>query len=220
MQIDKEYFTNLKDKFFSFLLQYYNWSTLKAIQNNKIVKSTYIWLFIVPLLAKILSKIDANLYLDIAGKVYEIDLVLPFSWKLFFLSALCFVAGNILFVAFCPKLIKDYNHLGEFLATGKTEGNLFYYMDEELKRKQHNHNENLVKHIKMKREYRIEGPEMDVRLLREDAASQMFWMTYEYYLKKNNLAKVLAGTFYLTGFFFFSIVLVTNSYWVFEQFNK
>lgn len=88
MQIDKEYFTNLKDKFFSFLLQYYNWSTLKAIQNNKIVKSTYIWLFIVPLLAKILSKIDANLYLDIAGKVYEIDLALPFSWKLFFLSAL------------------------------------------------------------------------------------------------------------------------------------
>jgi len=103
------------------------WSKLKLLQNNKIVKTSYIWLLLVPFVTKLFSKISNNLIFSIHGKIYEFDLILPFSWKIFFISALFFTLGNLFFYIFSPSIVKNYKDYGDFKTQGKTHKQLEDY---------------------------------------------------------------------------------------------
>lgn len=104
------------------------WSSLKKMQEQRIVQSTYIWLFILPIAAKLLEQIDSEVKLHLADSIIKFNFELPFSWKLFFISALLFTVANILYIVFCPLIIKENKHLGEFLSNSKDEGHLEEYM--------------------------------------------------------------------------------------------
>ncbi len=195
----------------------FTWENLKTINKNQIVSSTYIWLVIVPFIAKLTSKLENTIAFTFSGKVYEIDLVLPFSWQLFFLSALAFVLGNIVYIIFCPKIIKDYRNASEFIATGKHQGELYIYMNDALKRMQDEHNKNVAKFIKMKEEHNAKWPHLDIKTQREDDIKQQFWMIYDYYSKTRAVFRRIAWFFYLIGFVTFFIVAITNIFWVIPQ---
>jgi ribosomal protein L35 len=110
-----------------------HWDKLRTIQNSKIISSTYVWLFVVPLAAKFLSKINDTFKITTDGIVYEFVLKLPFSWEVFFYSSLCFVIGNILYIVKAPELIKDYKDYGEFIGSRRNLRHLSRYKTEKYK---------------------------------------------------------------------------------------
>lgn len=74
------------------------WRLLQSVQNVKLVKGMYIWLFVVPITMKLFSRVsEETADLVIFGHSFEIALTLLFSWSLFYLSVLCFVIGNLFF---------------------------------------------------------------------------------------------------------------------------
>jgi len=187
----------------------FGWDKLRVISRNKIVSSTYIWLIIVPVMAKLTSKLEDIISFEVSGKVYQLDIVLPFSWQLFFLSALAFVIGEIIYFFSCPKIIKDYQDVSEFLATRRYIGELDNYAnDDELKKKCEEHVKIYVEPLQVK-------PGLEVPM--EKRKIDMFWIIYNYYLSKKVIPRRIAWFFYFIGFMLFFIVAIDNIMWVLPQ---
>ncbi len=105
------------------------WSALKHTESNSIVRSMHVWLILVPVAARIMAKFETPLYIPIADKTYILDISLPFTWSIFFFSALFFTIGNILFIFFSPKIIKENDNYRDFEQAGKDEGHLEGYFN-------------------------------------------------------------------------------------------
>lgn len=192
-----------------------SWTWLKSLQENKIVKSTYIWLFIVPLIAKLFNKIEQKiLSIEINSVKYIFDLTLSFSWIMLFISALLFVIGNIIYLFLAPKLIKKYNNYGDFLSKGESYNLLLNYSNKDIK---------LVNKEKSKRakniniDNQITSNSKKDLLYEEDERKNMFSDIFYYYNHKNFIGRLACSFFYLFGGILFSIILIKNIYWVFMQ---
>jgi len=96
------------------------WSSQRAIANSKIVRSSVIWLIVVPFAAKGLSSLDDLVSLTIFNGVFEFSTVLPFSWQLLFFSACFFTLAGLVYSMFCPELVKSYENHTQFETDGKT----------------------------------------------------------------------------------------------------
>ena len=108
-----------------------NWSTISILGKNKIVNRSYIYLIIVPILARLLSDLKSPfLYKFTNGYELEIPLELPFNWVLFFFAALCFTIGTIMYVMFAPQIIKEDESFGDFDTKRKTSVHLKWYLDD------------------------------------------------------------------------------------------
>jgi len=196
------------------LKDYLSWDKLRSIQTNRIVNSMYIWLVIVPVTAKIFSKIENEIILTLNGKEYILDLVLPFSWQMFFFSALFFVLGNLFYSMLSPKIIKEYRDFGHFLQVGGINQDLYDYKDDVLKEKSESRD-------KLRR---LTGEELSFKKKEStnydekvQYTKDLFWEIYKYYNVKN-LALILIPTFfYSIGFLLFLCVASSNVYWVFSQ---
>jgi len=106
------------------------WPSLKKFPNNRLIKSSYIWLLIVPIFAKALQKVEEFLPINLGGVEIIITTKLPFSWYIFYFSALLFTAANLLYNIRCPRFIKDHDSLGDFLLEKKTALHLDDYATE------------------------------------------------------------------------------------------
>ncbi|WP_144395597.1 hypothetical protein [Pleionea sediminis] len=111
-----------------------NWEMLSKFPKLKIINSMYIWLIIVPLMAKFFAEVGVNQDHKLILKMFEatviLDLKLPFSWVAFYLSSVCFVIANILVLALCPKIFKENDNFGEFKSKGRELGNLVSYVSD------------------------------------------------------------------------------------------
>ena len=106
------------------------WSQLKVLPKTRFISSMYIWLFVVPLIAKSLSKVSGIATLIVFGHVFSVNLGLPFTWQVFYFSALLFTLGNIIFLLRCPRIVKDHDNAAEFRAAGKGWNQLHMYRDD------------------------------------------------------------------------------------------
>ncbi|MCI0562641.1 MAG: hypothetical protein MN733_29530 [Nitrososphaera sp.] len=175
------------------------WSLLHKVQKVKFVKGMYIWLFLVPIAANALAKInDKVATLSVFGYTFDIQLSLPFSWPLFYFSALCFVLGNVFFYMYCPRLVTEHGNFAEFVGKGKNIQQLYEYTsDIEL-------NWSAI---------RTEVGIDDVTPIadKEKAFQDMFWCAY----KKANLyltsARIATGCFYLAATILILWVLFQNT---------
>jgi hypothetical protein len=93
-----------------------SWKILSSLGQSKLVKSSYIWMIVIPIFAKILEKVDPQIQLYIFGELFHINFTLPFSWKIFYFSSLFFAAGTIIYQIFCPRIIKEYPTYNDFIA--------------------------------------------------------------------------------------------------------
>lgn len=100
-------------------LRVLSWETAAQVGNLKFVRSMYIWIIIVPIAAKSMSliKIPTDFGHLVPGLKFELSL--PFSWQLFFASAFMFSVSNLIFIAFCPEIIRRYKNYSEFLNDGR-----------------------------------------------------------------------------------------------------
>ena len=94
-----------------FYVKTIGWENLRAIEKIRFINSMYLWLLVVPVLAKITRYFESPINIVVFQNTFKVDLVLPFSWYLFYFSALFFVLGNISVVLFCPRVIKDQQGL-------------------------------------------------------------------------------------------------------------
>jgi hypothetical protein len=94
------------------------WSNLKQQGTSRWVRSSYFWLFFVPIAAHFLSSISAR-SIDVGDHHLSFTMALPFSWKLFYFGAVSFaLAGFIVHLA-CPPLVRDYDRFSEYVDVGK-----------------------------------------------------------------------------------------------------
>tara|TARA_Y100000034_G_C6859589_1_gene391049 strand:- start:399 stop:1040 length:642 start_codon:yes stop_codon:yes gene_type:complete len=96
------------------------WNLVRNLAESKVVASSFIWLFIVPLSAKLLSNLKETVNFTLFGEQVTITTTLPFSWQLLFLAACCFTIANIAYSIFCPEIFKNYRTYAEFKESGKT----------------------------------------------------------------------------------------------------
>lgn len=96
------------------------WSNLFSIANSRVVKSSVIWLFVVPLCAKLLLQVEYPLTFLAFGQKQSISISLPFSWQLLFYAAIFFTIAGIIYSIYCPELVKKYKNYPQFEADGKT----------------------------------------------------------------------------------------------------
>lgn len=104
-----------------------NWAQLDSIRQMKIISSMYIWIFLVPVAAKILSMTSDVATVKVFSYEFQVHLLLPFSWQVFYFSALFFAFATIMYQARCPRIIKEYPTYASFEAEGKPEWHLRDY---------------------------------------------------------------------------------------------
>lgn len=105
----------------------FNWSQLNKIKDIKLISSMYIWVFIVPIAAKVLSLTSDIATITVFSYTFDVNLSLPFSWKLFYFSALFFALATLIYQTRCPRLIKEYPTYVSFESEGKPEWHLRPY---------------------------------------------------------------------------------------------
>jgi len=164
----------------------FRWSQLKVLQKNKIVKTSYIWLLVVPFITKLFSKTSDN--------IYELDLILPFSWKVFFISALFFTLANLLFSIFAPRIVKEYQDYGDFKLQGKTYNELTDYFSK------YEHGNSMMRIVNN------EG---------QQEPNELFWDMYNFRDKEHNTVhRYITSTLYLIGLLLALFVFIQSIFWV------
>jgi hypothetical protein len=76
------------------------WTTLKQHGQSQWVRSSYFWLFFVPVVAHSMSSLNEGTTLDLGDWHLELSMKLPFSWKLFYFGAVCFSLAGIVYYFF------------------------------------------------------------------------------------------------------------------------
>ena len=182
------------------------WSKLKSVQNIKIVQSSYIWLLIVPITAKFFSKIENTLTLSFSGNTYELDLILPFTWVIFFFSALSFTLSNLFIITFSPVIIKDHKNYIEFRNSGGTEEDYLGYLED------HDAQQDITKQF-ISRNHTFGGDNEKS----DDDDEKWFWKIYRKKDKEKVKARYCSYFFYVIGFILFTIVAAQNLLWVIDE---
>jgi hypothetical protein len=192
-----------------------NWDKLRTIQNSKIISSTYVWLFVVPLFAKLLSKINNSIKITIDGNLYEFVIELPFSWEVFFYSSLCFVIGNVIFLVLAPELIKDFKDYGEYTGSRRNIHHLSRYMTEKYKLHLNNVRDKELENSKVYEELRrLSGSNGSSNKQAPKTEEDQFWWLYDYLNTEYRYFRYICSAFYAIGFVLFSWVIIRNIFWV------
>lgn len=196
----------------------FEWSFLRGVQSYRIVKSTYIWLFILPVIAKLFSKIESTLRINLYGKEILLDLDLPFAWILLFYSALFFTIGNLIFIFFCPAIIKENRSLADFKATMKTQTHLTNYMTEAQRTDWEFSKTTFAEGLhRMARSGNASDPAVTARV-RSDRFDEEFWSIYKQQNVCHQPVRVAVLIIYVVAACCFLSVLCQNIYYVFTQY--
>jgi hypothetical protein len=93
-----------------------NWCWIRSLGNSRVVRTSPVWLILVPMLARALTPIAGHRELQIPWLATPIatNIGLPFSWELLYASAFAFFIGQVTYSLACPGLVKNYRSFGEF----------------------------------------------------------------------------------------------------------
>lgn len=207
------------------------WSSLNKYGKSKILSTSYYWLIGVPLLAKVLSKLEDTFSVTLFGKEYQLVLGLPFSWKYFFFSSLAFSVAKIFYSLSCPEFIRDYDTYNKFKETGKGSRQIVEAFEK------YNGAETSTKFaIKFIREFaepvitKTEGMDIivikdldiiipksfDFVKIRTGLLGAAFSFVYGYLDTHSPRLRTLCGSFYLVGFLLLAPVVIQNIWFVIQ----
>jgi len=182
----------------------FSWSSLKKLPENKFISSMYIWLFLVPVPAKLLAKTNDVAKVRVFEYSFELNLTLPFNWKILFFCSLSFVIANIIYTIFCPNLIKDHSNFSHFDNEGKGLEQL-----EEYCVAMNTDPRSLPKFSKA---LRLKNSPM---LGAVDKISREFWEIFNFGNNiKHKTARIISIVFYGLGFFLLGLLIYQNILWV------
>ncbi len=96
-----------------------SWSALTYCGRSRILRSSYVWIIAVPLLAQLLQGVNRDFQLSIFGNPVLLTLDLPFSWKMFYFGAIATALASLIYSSTCPNIIRDYERYWELSREGK-----------------------------------------------------------------------------------------------------
>ena len=91
-----------------------NWATLRAWGNSRLIKSAYLWLIIVPIVAKLMHPLAGTHTMTVGNVPFKFTVGLPFSWVLFYFMAIVFAVAQLLYSLGCPEIVKKWADGGEY----------------------------------------------------------------------------------------------------------
>ena len=112
-----------------------NWSQLWGVGNNRIIRSSYYWLFIVPFAARVVLNAPDDFGIDLFGLISPLmlcNLKLPFSWQLFYGSAVFAAIGTAVYQMMAPPLVARYRHFEEFWQQGNSKWEALYLTEKHI----------------------------------------------------------------------------------------
>lgn len=103
------------------------WSDLNRLGQSRLLKSSYYWFILVPVVARIFAEIERTGEMTILGYVLKFDLTLPFSWKVFFFASVAFALASLIYAIYCPEMVRKYAKFSDFEDEGKGDNDLRNY---------------------------------------------------------------------------------------------
>ena len=186
------------------------WEPLSKWPKFKIINSMYLWLFIVPVLAKFMAEVDEKVILIIFEQKITLNLTLPFNLVAFYLAAVSFVLGNICIVLFFPRIFKENKGFGGFLAQGKQYGHLVDYLRDSTKSKEHIQTQ-------------ISSTYDDAKSLKgdgfefSDIYSDIYLKVSRHLSPQSPRLRTMVSCFYFFGFFLILAVFLENIWYVITE---
>ncbi len=107
----------------------FSWVELSVLGESKLVKSLMIWLIIVPILAKIFDQLPDKIIINIFNNNIGLFLLLPFNILCFYISALLFTLGGIIYKLKCPSIIQKRVHLSKNINNGNGLAEYLYELN-------------------------------------------------------------------------------------------
>jgi len=99
------------------------WSSIQRFGENRLLRSSFVWIAIVPVAAMAFSEVD-RIMLPMLGNGFSLNLRLPFSWILFYLAACSFSVAGGIYSILCPPIVREYRNFADFAAEGRNAGYL------------------------------------------------------------------------------------------------
>jgi hypothetical protein len=170
-----------------------DWKKISNISKMKFVKTILVWVVVVPIVAKILSSFKDY-------HIINFDFVLPFSWVLFYFSALFFLIGNVLYNIFVPPIINENRSFSHFLQMGRGKRELVSYLESE------------------KLEDRGVYSELYCdKALATESKNEYFWDIWDMSLESKIKVRFFISIFYSLGILLILIVFFQNMLFVVEN---
>ncbi|WP_028023563.1 hypothetical protein [Enterovibrio calviensis] len=192
------------------------WNFVRYFGESKLVRSNYLWIFIIPLLAK---------NFDIISTHIGLDLELTFSLSKFFFASLFFCLGTVIYQLRCPSIIKQNESYASFLNEGKNTQHVSDYLVESKKSFLSDVKEGDISTFKSKFD-NCEGNDnkFDLKIEEEwffvdkDRASCFFWDVYNFLNESYRVSCFLSLSSYLIGVLFLMISSIVNVAFAFQYF--
>lgn len=92
-----------------------NWQWFRDFFNITIFRYFVTWFAIVPLFAKLTKYLPREIHIQLSEtNNYILNLTLPFTWELLWISSILFVIAYILYIIFVPVFVKRYFSLKQY----------------------------------------------------------------------------------------------------------
>ena len=191
-----------------------NWNDLRKMGNAKFVSSMYIWIFIVPIIAKMFEFIETDIInLVIFEQVIPFNTNLPFTWTMFYFSALFLALGNLIYIIKCPKIIKDHPSYQSYLDEGKQLKQLAQYsedIDFDWSRLS-NDVDKKISQIKVGRLTDVKKDNHKLSNMNKEDPVHYFWPIHQEADVKHIIHRTLCFYSFIIGFSLFGLVVFQNS---------
>lgn len=111
-----------------------SWLALRGWGRSKLLRSSYFWLFFVPVSANVLLWLRDKQFQVLGETISLATFDLPFSWKFAFFASVFFSIASLIFTWKCPPLISDYENPADFQAQGKVPFQIWDFLVRERER--------------------------------------------------------------------------------------
>ena len=96
----------------------WQWSTLNRFGQSSLLRTSYVWLFLVPIAAKAISEIKERMPLNVVGYKFDVLPGLPFSWTAFYFMSVSFAIATFVYSWRCPSIVRRYPSFAQFRDEG------------------------------------------------------------------------------------------------------
>jgi hypothetical protein len=96
------------------------WSDLHAFGKSRLLRTTYFWIAVIPVTAKLLHAVEETLSFTVFNTQITLTLALPFPWTMFFYGSVLAALASTIYMWRCPRFLQLYPSYAEFAATGGT----------------------------------------------------------------------------------------------------
>lgn len=162
------------------------------------IRSSAIWVFVVPIAAKIVSKSKSSLDLSKLVDGLVISLEMPFSLYYLYSAALCFAFANLICLAFCPGVVRRFKDFSVYLSGGGNPARLRTYISEKS-----------VTNITDKQIEELKDA------CGEELLKEMFFLVRENEALSWAFVRFLVSLVYFIGFFLIGLITYWNFIFVF-----